>query len=212
MKERPILFSTLMVKSILTGQKTQTRRVIKPQPICEKFSAFIGGYDNIPKLARFWIPDKSGNNNPLIEDIKCPYDQNLWVRETWQHTKCLNLHPSDENYGYIYKASDNGKEFESNFEEWRWKPSIFMPKDACRIRLEIADVRVERLQDISEDDAKAEGIVQNNIPHEGWYWLEHVYSTNSAVLAFERLWDSINFKRAPWESNPWTWVITFKKQ
>src|SRR5690554_3627422 len=97
---KPILFSTPMVQAILKGQKSQTRRVVKPPKKCNA----------IP------YPFPPG-------DI-------LWVRETWQHTKILNLHPSDEDYGYMYRADGGDWEY---IDGWSWKPSIFMPKEACRL-------------------------------------------------------------------------------
>lgn len=202
MKERPILFSTEMVRAILDGRKSQTRRIIKPQPMGEKFSAFIGGYDDIPKMARFWTSDLSGNNNPLIQDIKCPYGQIgdiLWVRETWQRI---------EGDRIIYKADPivwGGK----------WKPSIFMPKVASRIKLKVTNIRVERVQDITEEDAVAEGCERAiKWIHTGKIEFideSHVFYKHSTYKdGHEMLWNKINGKDS-WQSNPWVWVIEFGK-
>jgi hypothetical protein len=183
--ERPILFSTPMVQSILDGRKTQTRRIIKKQP--------HGAGEWIMRGINWLFP----NVNPYI-NLKCPYGQIsdvLWVRETF----------FDAGGYFIYKAN-----CPEDYEIVKWKPSIFMPKEACRIKLLIKDIRVERLQDISEKDAIAEGIEMNNKPHTGWYWMKDVYSTDYAPLAYEKLWNKINGKDS-WSKNPWVWVIEFNK-
>lgn len=218
MKAKPILFSTPMVQAILEGRKTQTRRIVKPQPEAEKFSAIIGGYDNIPRMARFWT--KRDVNNPFIEDIKSKYrkDDILWVRETFQHTKCLHLHPSDDYYGYIYKA--DGEPWE-DYENWKWKPSIFMPKEAARIFLKVNNIRVERLQDISENDSLKEGVIifdkytneAKKLNLNGIFkdYLSKTFPDSfktSAKESFETLWQSIN---GNWEENPFVWVYEFEQ-
>lgn len=186
MKFIPILFSTPMVQAILDGRKTQTRRVIKP---------------HLTDVASF---------------IKCPYGKPgdvLWVRETWQET--TSLHPSDQNYGYIYKASDNGREWENNSENWKWKPSLFMPKQACRIFLKIKDVRVERLQDIDKQSAINEGVqiifdAETHVPVYKKYNLKETLGTINPILSFYILWETINGKGSV-ELNPWVWVIEFEQ-
>ena len=184
-KERPILFSTPIVEAILDGRKTQTRRTRGAT------------FQNFEEFAR----------------IKCPYGKpgdRLWVRETWQITNFL--HPSDENYGYIYKASENGKDWQENTEEWKWKPSIHMPKAAARIWLEITETRLERLQDISEEDAIAEGIepvadgYKNYMPK---LFSASQFCWPTAYHSFQSLWESINGSES-WDLNPWLWVIKFK--
>ena len=163
MKERPIIFSTPMVKAILDGRKTQTRRVIKDQP---------------PLSMRDMFKPKN---------LKCPYGQvgdRLWVRETFKPYNCMG--------GFAYKADGD---LSTGFP---WKPSIHMPRGASRITLEITESRAERLQDISEEDAKAEGV--KCCPNAVSDYKHH----------FMILWDSINGKKYPWDSNPWVWVISFK--
>lgn len=188
MIEKPILFSTEMVKAILDGRKSQTRRIIKTHTLkvldCAAAIGEISQY-----LSESQIIDK--NNLKYI--LSCsPYKigMRLWVRETWA---------LDSN-GYHYKA-DNcifPKELGG------WHPSIFMPKEASRITLEITDIRVERLWDITEDDACRDG---------GFiYSSMYVDDKNYAKNRFKILWDSINLKRGYcWDSNPWTWVISFKR-
>lgn len=180
MKQRPILFSTPMVQAILEGRKTQTRRIVKPGIIILK--------DRDKQEVFAMKRNKKGIACPY----ECPYGQPgdyLWVRETWQHTKILNLHPTDENYGYIYKA--DGQPWE-DYEGWVWKPSIFMPKAAARIWLKIVDVRIERLQDISESDAECEGVEEGV----------------KSIPSFNSLWESIHGEES-WNQNPHVWVIEF---
>jgi len=173
---KPILFSAEMVRAILSGQKTMTRRVMKPQP---------AGNNRIP------VPGKK-RIVMNVEDVRiaelCPFGkigQQLWVRETWM--KC-------DTGGYEYRA-DYCKELEDGI---KWNPSIFMPRDASRITLEITGVRVERLRDITDEDAIKEGVA-------------HVVG-RYPVEDFAELWDSINAKKPErsWDDNPFVWVIEFK--
>lgn len=197
MKERPILFSGPMVKAILDGRKTQTRRVIKPQP------SISGPYEGFLYGRTF--------------GYTCPYGSKgeaLWVRETWRYDRETDYKP------IAYRA-------DGQIASEKWKPSIFMPRWASRITLEITDVRVERVKDISPHNALAEGIRQiskdagltwkygisdnDGYPghdNHGWPWKDF---RRSPVEAFKKLWDSINGKKYPWESNPWVWVIEFKR-
>jgi hypothetical protein len=212
---KPILFSTPMVQAILRGEKTQTRRIIKPQPTAEVFSAIIGGYDNIPKMARFWT--KREPNNPLIEDIKLKYNVGdiLWVRETW-HPKRHNM-PTGWKYEYKATAKEDG-----NPTDEPWKPSIFMPKEACRIFLKLTKIRIERLNDITEDDAIAEGIerwteerMKSKPTHYKVYFqnckAEDLCSyTSCPIDSYETLWQKINGEKS-WEENPFVWVYEFER-
>jgi len=202
-KSRPMLFKTEMVQAILAGTKTQTRRLLKMPPKKLEHNSITNAYIG-----------ESGR------EYKCPYGQVgdiIWVRETFQETTFL--HVSDENYGYIYKASENGREWEANDESWKWKPSLFMPKKAARIFLEITDIRAERLNDISEGDAIAEGIgrwteermtskpIRYQI-YQSKKGDDSLYFSNP-INSYESLWESINGKGS-WENNPYVWVITFK--
>ena len=208
-KERPILFSGPMVRAILNGTKTQTRRVVNPQP------SMVTGAGGADCTNRYTWPDKKSGTqlceypswaNPQMLS-QCHHGKpgdRLWVRETFQYTGPeLNIDP-----GYVYRATDPDW---SEMEGFTWKPSIFMPRAVSRILLEITSVRVERVQDITEEDAKAEGIKHG---------MDAVYA--SALLEdkplcparreFMLLWDTLNAKRGfGWDENPWVWVITFKK-
>jgi len=194
MRERPILFSAPMARAILDGSKTQTRRIVKPQP------------EQIDGPVIEWCHPRSGciAAETISELVQfCPYGapgDRLWVRETWRE---------NAQAGIDYRA-DTGSygpaDGSADAESVHWRPSIFMPRAASRISLEITGVRVERVQDISEDDARAEGVAP-------YVWTENgrAGATMPATEVFAELWDKINGKRAPWESNPWVWVVEFKR-
>ena len=175
-----------MVTAILSGAKTQTRRKIKSST----------GFYNI-HMTKDGTPyeveeaDEDGRGTDKLISPKVEIGDIMWVRETWQITDFL--HPSDDNYGYIYKASDNGMEWASNHDDWKWKPSIFMPKEACRIFLKVTRVRIERLVDISISD-----IVQEGIPK--GFDLAH---------RFRDLWTSINGPES-WNDKVWVFVYDFE--
>jgi hypothetical protein len=208
MKERGILFNGEMVRAILEGRKTQTRRVIKPQSLV----------DTLNKLAK----SERDLSEQLGEDVVtftrdgvegwCPYGKpgsELWVRETWgslnsDHPRCKGGRKPKEGDRLVYKANPAhdyqwgaGKNSQGSF---CWRPSIFMPRWASRILLEIINIRVERVQDIKEEDAIAEGITMIGP------------AALSNRTSFARLWDSINAKRGyGWDVNPFVWIIEFKR-
>jgi hypothetical protein len=212
MKFIPILFSTAMVQAILEGRKTQTRRVCKHQ---------------------FWSHMElvDVNKNQIIEkvdrNVSCLYGQSgdvLWVRETWLQVMRDHAHDLLEGWRdrdlFIRKTDvhEDWIEYAKEKYGYKWKPSIHMPKSACRIFLEVVSVRVERLRDISQADAIAEGIVtktevtglvmgqKNDYPksfvgHKSWVLPKE---------SFKGLWKSINGQES-WDSNPWVWVVEFKR-
>jgi hypothetical protein len=190
MKEIPILFSTPMVQAILKGRKTITRRVVKPQPegipcgICT--SSFINN-----DVGGFGF----ANGEKISAIIQCPFGKPgdlLWVRETF----CPDPFGSD---GFVYKADFSDPKILG------WKPSIFMPKAAARIWLEVVSVKVELLQDISEEDAIKEG-VSNADTFRGI----GVNDDMANRYAFRQLWEIINGEGS-WGLNPWVWVVEFKR-
>ena len=192
MNEHPILFSSEMMRAILMGNKTQTRRVIKTQP---EFNA-DGCMSAKLEVPPIWYDFYSINGK--TKRIKCPYVKrmNHWVRETF----AVDGHYKDGK-GYCYRADGD--------KATQWKPSIFMPRQASRIILEVTDIRVERVQNISDGDIGHEGISWNEPPQFEKRNLSRGISP--AQRAFCRLWDEINFKRGfSWEKNPWVWVIEFK--
>lgn len=225
MKERPILFKPKMVEAILAGGKTMTRRILKLKGLNGHEVKSIQK-DGSGKGWVAWSPrevsaEETAMLYPGEEGFKCPYGQPgdvLWVRETWQY---VDIGPGDENNGYVYKASENGIAWEENDESWKWRPSLFMPRSACRLRLEITNIKVERLQDISKADAIAEGIeswVENRIASKPTRYKCYVdldspkdpatYCGNP-IDSFQSLWFKINGKES-WDANPWLWVIEFK--
>lgn len=197
MRERPILFSAPMVRAILSGQKTQTRRAFNDKANWH----FIEGQGDLSI---------------------CPYGQpgdHLWVRETWQHAN----HPDGPyrpgvpvHYRADYIDDPHGPDGEKSHEgRYRtWRPSIHMPRSASRITLEITGVRIERLQDINEADCWAEGIAEVD------GLLDDVAicdlakrmgrSLEDAAPSFAALWESINGPRS-WGANPWVWVVGFRR-
>lgn len=218
MKYIPILFSTAMVNAILSGDKSMTRRKVAKNNSC--YSAQWSGFDftdvvvdNGYLKVAFPLTETRHRVFPKYEvgDI-------LWVRETWQHTEKLGINNQDEDSGYIFKASENGKDWEENTEEWKWKPSIFMPKDACRIFLEVISVNPERLQDITLDCAIQEGIsvsyTDDNETGKTFLYCMNYHTGKMEFInpekSFKTLWEKINGDQS-WTANPWVWVIKFKQ-
>jgi hypothetical protein len=196
-KERPILFSAPMVRAILEGRKTVTRRVVKPQPDDD-------GLWNDTDRPRSLESTLSGWNGTVDEtgeskEFRCPYDANvLWARETWAKV----------NGEIAYKASKKDYLFAPGETKGIWKPSIHMPKKACRLRLEIQSIRVERLHDITEEDAIREGI---HFDEDSGYWFAGDVAMNQTARGcFMELWVHINGVES-WNINPWVWRIEFKK-
>lgn len=195
---KPILFSTEMVKAILEGRKTQTRRIVKPQPNGEYCGICTSSFEN-KNVGKVGFAD----GDRLEELIKPKYQISdiLWVRETWCYKMAHNFgSPIPDKSEIFYKADCDIAEIGG------WKPSIFMPREAARIFLEVTDVRVERLQEISEKDAMAEGI---SLPNYAEQAISDVHYPDPDEI-YADLWESINGKGS-WDKNPWVWVITFKR-
>lgn len=205
MKERPILFSAPMVRAILDGRKTQTRRVVKGCQFIEK---------TVPGVAPYWRlldhpKQPNGGGTPMGSHVAslCPYGQpgdQLWVRETWQGPLIdeeleEEFHQSPDYFKKpefcAYRATDTLDAINADGEALGWRPSIHMPRWASRILLEVTSVRVERLQDISEADAEAEGPPKH---------------FNSWRDNFCALWQKINGDGS-WDANPWVWAIEFNR-
>lgn len=198
MKQRPILFSTPMVKAIMTGAKTQTRRTIK--------EAIVPGWEFVKLIESPASVVLRHKITRRIKTIDCPYGvpgDIIWVRETI--AKC-----SDGTF--LYKA--NGcKPIPPN----KWKPSIHMPKDAVRIWLRVVRVRTERLQDITSEDALYEGVYYHPRLDKLKDYCAVEYASvdikhpfDDPADSFRSLWWSIN-GQASWNSNPWVWVVEFEK-
>jgi len=220
MKERGILFSAPMVRALLNGSKTQTRRIVKlphANPLGQWEPTSIGG----PKGGRTskgeTIPEQSAIWHTRTGDcIVCPYGKpgdRLWVRETFAYcqlgsdmdgdyhsssipaSKYERDCPSLNSFHIAYRADDDGEDIIGS-----WTPSIHMPRWASRITLEVISVRVERLNDISDTECVREGITAAECTEaKGW------------KNAYRKLWESIN-GAGSWDLNPWVWVIEFRAQ
>ncbi len=226
MTEHPIIFSGPMIRSILEGRKTMTRRVLR-------FQNFDGFSNYAPGV--IW----TGVDPHRI--IECPYGRpgdRMWVREAWLHDPPQGPHGQFQAPDWCHYKATAGP-----FGDLaKWKPPIHMPRWASRLLLEVTDVRCERLQEITEEDAIAEGIEPLFTPaqvkqrpelgcdpmpwlnylwhgHFGSYgngnkksntWPHQFSSYKTARGSFSSLWQRINVKNHPWESNPWVWVISFK--
>ena len=224
----PILFNTDMVRAILDGRKTVTRRVIKTQPkfrLCYTFAGCNHGTWSYPNdtAYEFWgeeyrLPDCiTDDDKKMVWKPPCHTDDVLYVRETW-----APIYPdkeSNEVRGYLYKE-DSLEEYDKRYPdggdyqwEGKWHPSIHMPKEAARIWLKVKDVRVEHLQDISEEQAKAEGAIDNG----GFiHSPDNEYnSIHTAKEHFKQIWNSTikksDLDRYGWDANPWVWVIEFER-
>ena len=203
MKERPILFSGAMVRAILDGTKTQTRRVISNVATIGRVTEFgrsdTTGYDWTMRDSRLRWNDL--RHKQLID--RCPYGQpgdSLWVRETWARDSEDDALFYRADVGSGNEADDWQRNIDDGANGYRWRPSIHMPRDVSRITLEVTGVRVERLQEIGEVDARAEGApwAACSSPQVG-----------SHKAGFAQLWEGINGAES-WSANPWVWVIEFE--
>lgn len=207
--EHPILFSGPMMRAVLEGRKTQTRRVVKG-------------------TALGWLApnmfDPSFVASP--ENNLCPYGQPgdlLWVRETWGAWPSLS--GGIELESLRFRADG---EYQNEYNAWQWRPSIHMPRSVCRLTLRITEERVQRVQEITEEEAKAEGVEKGAEPlhlseqgaiaeGENGIRVAQLIANPPVVVSyrigFRKTWDSINAKRGySWDSNPWVWAISFEKE
>lgn len=217
MTERPILFSDSMVRAILAGTKTQTRRVLTPQPHEESGPISVGRYH--PIVVRRGLEEPGAERFGAHTDDaswSCPYGEpgdRLWVREAFALSQ---RDPDDYEVSMcepwwwdppVYRAGTADGEW-TRWDGRRhvpipppWRPSIHMPRWASRLTLEVTSVRVERVQSISEEDARAEGVTPGAV------------GDVTCWRAFRVLWDSINGERegCSWKANPWVWVVGFRR-
>lgn len=214
MTERPILMSAPMVRALLAGTKTQTRRIAKPV--------------KHPDLGNLYDPGVLGREPKHVIERACPYGQpgdRLWVRETWgvgsrpdpwggfdgiEYRADVALLQDDIELLPCYKVVTPDDVCLGDYRSG-WRPSIHMPRWASRITLEITEVRVQRLQEISEEDAKAEGLsfVADGCARFGVEGLASSWC-DCPVTAYAALWESINGPGS-WDANPYVWVISFKR-
>lgn len=212
MKERPILFSAPMVRAILDGRKTQTRRAVKI-PKDEPLTDLCWGYTAFTPERHISFRGLHANGQWGESFVRQPYckGDRLWVRETWAEFLGISETPTT----YIYRADGTfNTPAKEHLVDGKWRPSIFMPRAASRITLEITAVRVERLQDISRADIDAEGVLATD------EWIDYEAQWAGQQSADARLmtpheywaerWNRINGKKHPWDNNPWVWVVEFK--
>lgn len=217
MTDRPILFSGPMVRGLLAGRKTQTRRIIKPQPFASGYYDgeielnVIPENDQWPKAFRFNADAVGGG--AVLEEIFEPRinaGDRLWVREGFRGSKGYDAYPpSTWSHWPVHYEADGAPDPRDELEmNGRLRPGIHMPRWASRLTLVATDVRVERLQNISEEDAKAEGIEQDS---DGWrdYLMPHTQCCGNPIDSYRTLWDHINGAGA-WDANPWVAAYTFK--
>lgn len=200
MKERPILFSTEMVNAIICGLKIMTRRVLNKNTFKLLDAAAKAG-----EITSYYIDEKKIDDRDIRYILSlCPYGEpgdRLWIKEKFRIERPFigNIDYDFTNNIIYYYATDHEKYRDND----KWKSSRFMPRWASRINLEITNIRVERLHDITEEDARAEGANRINAGDLGM----ETYKS-----AFRRLWDSINLKRGyGWYTNPWVWSIEFRR-
>lgn len=212
MTERGILFSAPMVRALLDGSKTQTRRIVKPQPandpkkhhLIRPYNTSIGQWN--------WVLASTGHG--CGDPFDCPYGQpgdRLWVRETFSDIYGAGGDEVRRKQEVMYRADG---EMDPYVIGGRWTPSIQMPRWASRILLEIVSVRVELLQDISEGDARAEGITPHEVRQFAMFGASAeeraAMHRRAAINPYRDLWESIN-GIGSWSANPWVWVVEFKR-
>ncbi|MDR1937842.1 MAG: hypothetical protein LBQ73_05010 [Tannerellaceae bacterium] len=193
-KEKPILFSTPMVRAILESKKDMTRRVVKG-PHCTDINGSVNIYG-------FWFIPEQDKDHAF--DGIAPYcvGDVLWVRETFTKSECGE---------YIYRADKIFDGMGKGDFAWNWTPSIFMPREAIRIKLKVKHIRLERIQGISERDAVREGITTISfvLPDEK---TKLKPKGGTFRTEFKHFWDDLNAKRGyGWDKNPWVWVIQFDR-
>lgn len=229
MKERGMIFNSEMVLAILDGRKTQTRRIMTVQPESSEFGLRYIAESSLAKEVGmyFWSQSDACGMKARSKPFACPYGKpgdRIWVRETWS-SDFANYYPNDR----VWYAADNNRRLDIEVVDgvrgiyspesdvhvpFRWRPSIHMPRWASRILLEITSVRVERLNAISEEDADAEGIDMEALYDSQDCYdciADHNMTGRPTVTgAFKYLWESI-YGEEGWKSNPWVWVIKFKR-
>ncbi|HHQ5760433.1 TPA: hypothetical protein ACSRHF_000910 [Klebsiella variicola subsp. variicola] len=228
MTERGMIFNAEMVRAILAGRKTQTRRIMNVQPESNQFGLLhITSSTKRSDIGKYhWAESNATGNHVRSKLFSCPFGavgDRIWVRETFQgplfdydlmDSYCKDPTPFEKPAFCVYKADGvPAPEFYDADDELHccWRPSIHMPRWASRILLEITDVRVERLNAISEEDARAEGIIDGGCLNCGEP--EPCGCANQepdATDAFAYLWQSI-YGQENWNANPWVWVIEFKR-
>jgi len=212
-KERPILFNSEMVRAVLYGRKTQTRRPVKESTFRVE--------EIIPDEPGYWTMIKDDGGDMVKSPFGVPGDR-LWVRETWRASWDgdfaidVNYREGDQVERF-YTETLPGEATSEYITAWEWRPSIHMPRWASRIPLEITNIRVERVHDITEEDAQAEGcnkmaMVGSQDPIFGHAPVPRYHKDGSYKFGFKRQWDSIYANKGiGWNANPWVWVVEFQR-
>lgn len=232
-KARPILFSGAMVRALLDGRKTQTRRIVKhpllddvpdtadvvhenPRHAAPYLDSYCGGAktpDNPRGMTEWWCW-WTRDDRPCHQ-FKCPYGKPgdlLWARETWQALSFGDYQPTKHHVSDVrFAATDTLGSADKDVRGYSWRPAIHMPRWASRITLELTGVKIERLKDISEEDAKAEGCGPT-IPDDV---KDHPLAKHIGPNPrnhFAAVWERINGETGPgsWEDNPWVWALEFR--
>jgi hypothetical protein len=226
-KERPIIFSAPMVRAILDGRKTQTRRIVKPQPEPKEHEP---GKHWWRSAAAQMMVDVEGfliGDDETVPGCFCPYGNigdRLWVRETvcildrdhwWDSTEpkdhlySLNT-PRRNGCAYRSETDSDGESIRKGYG-YKWTPAIHMPRWASRLTLELTEVRVQRVQDIGHDGRRAAGVMAEGItPEQIAIEQKWFHPDDAPAIAFSRLWESVNGKGS-WSRNDWVWAITFRR-
>lgn len=225
MKEYPILFNTEMVKAILDGRKAQTRRPIKGQDIVRQGISHPEWANGEGHAGNCWYCHEAEYPEEGSLDFKCPFGQigdRLWVRETFRPFQPHQeegvvrgyQYKADNSFNYIPPLAEDEGCLINKIDDGKWKPSIHMPRAACRIILEITDIKIERVQDITNEDAQAEGIrflKKCKYSQQDWWGIEpdnYDIMMPNPKSSFVLLWNSI-YKN--WGDNPWVWIVEFKR-
>jgi len=239
-KERPILFSAAMVRAILAGRKTQTRRIVTPQPRLHHYLQPMWGTSPPPNPVEFgdkhlWREVGPDYPDDERDDRRCPYGvpgDRLWVREEhyrfghWERATGRQKRTRTGRQRWRFVADTDEVRFDAPTEfrkgrhhrdsstpAWHKRLARFMPRALSRMSLEVTEVRAQRLPEISEDDARAEGVERDTSPcdHTRLSCADIGCLGQTHRSAFAELWNGINETRAPWSSNPWVWAVTFRR-
>lgn len=206
-----ISLRTYEVQNIIVGRQTRLSRPVKPQPssLATEFSFNPRSWPKKPWGARFKYPSEP-DRYEITDAYKCPFGKVgdvIAAKETYQYIDFMG-----EDNGYVYKESQNGKDWEENSEGWTWRSPVTMPLSACRLWLRIKEIRCERIQDISQEDIVAEGIeTMEGFMSELCIWRDSVFGIHRTRKTFFKDRHNSIYGPESWDLNPWFWIIIFEK-